>query len=44
MRLDPRVNDLSACVECINYILDAHNDLKGFIHGLENIMIERFKI
>lgn len=44
MSIDHIVNDRSAYIEGINYILDAHNDLKGFIHGLENIMIERFKI
>ena len=44
LTIDHVVNDRSAYLQGINYILDEHSSLKGFHHGLENIMIDRFKI
>ena len=42
--IDHIVKHREAYLEGINYILDLHTELKGFSHGLENIMIDRFKI
>ena len=42
--IDHKVTNRTAYLEGIGYILDVHSELKGFHHGLENIMIERFKI
>ncbi len=42
--IDHKVTNRTAYLEGIGYILDVQNELKGFHHGLENIMIERFKI
>ena len=38
------VNDRSAYLHGITYLLDVHHDLKGFHYGLETIMAERFNI
>ena len=42
--IDHKVTNRTAYLEGIGYILDIQNELKGFHHGLENIMIERFKV
>ena len=38
------VDDRSAYLHGITYLLDVHHDLKGFHYGLETIMAERFNI
>ena len=38
------VDDRTAYLNGITYLLDIHHELKGFHYGLETIMSERFKI
>ena len=38
------VDDRTAYLNGIGYLLNVHNELKGFHYGLESIMAERFNI